>query len=162
VKALTVTQPWATLIAVGAKHVETRSWTADYRGLLAIHAAHRFPGRARELCQTNPFRLVLDQVGIAGPKALPCGMVVATCRLTAVHPTSRPLPAAWPAGCYEVVFRDHRPGRYAWLLTDVTPLTRPVRARGTLGLWTWAPGQPLSALGVEDLTDDSGTSELSG
>lgn len=32
-------QPWATLIAIGAKRVETRSWFTSYRGPLAIHAA---------------------------------------------------------------------------------------------------------------------------
>lgn len=41
-KALTVRQPWATLIAIGAKTIETRSWSTMYRGELAIHAAvHR-------------------------------------------------------------------------------------------------------------------------
>jgi len=162
VKALTVTQPWATLIAVGAKHAETRSSAAGYRGPLAIHATHRFPARARELCETDPFRLALDQAGITGPAALPCGMVEATCRLAAVHPTSTPLPVAWPAGCHEVVFGNYGPGRYAWLLTDVTPLTRPVPAHGALGLWTWAPSQPLPALGLEDLTGDPGSSEVAG
>lgn len=37
-KALTLTQPWATLIAIGAKRIETRSWWTGYRGPIAIHA----------------------------------------------------------------------------------------------------------------------------
>lgn len=37
-KALTIYQPWATLIAIGAKHIETRSWSTKYRGPLAVHA----------------------------------------------------------------------------------------------------------------------------
>ena len=41
-KALTLTQPWATLIAVGAKRIETRSWGTSYRGRIAIHAAKGF------------------------------------------------------------------------------------------------------------------------
>lgn len=41
-RALTIRQPWATLIATGAKTIETRSWSTKYRGPLAIHAgAHR-------------------------------------------------------------------------------------------------------------------------
>ena len=43
-KALTLTQPWASLVAIGAKRIETRSWSTPYRGLLAIHAAKGFPG----------------------------------------------------------------------------------------------------------------------
>jgi len=42
-KALTLWQPWASLIAVGAKRIETRSWSTKYRGPLAIHAAARKP-----------------------------------------------------------------------------------------------------------------------
>lgn len=37
-KALTLHQPWATLVALGIKTVETRSWYTPYRGPLAIHA----------------------------------------------------------------------------------------------------------------------------
>lgn len=42
-KALTLHQPWASLIALGVKTVETRSWSTAYRGPLAIHAAKRKP-----------------------------------------------------------------------------------------------------------------------
>ncbi|GKX27923.1 hypothetical protein SH1V18_04030 [Vallitalea longa] len=31
-KALTIIQPWATLIAMKAKKIETRSWRTKYRG----------------------------------------------------------------------------------------------------------------------------------
>ena len=37
-KALTVKQPWATLIAEGMKEYEFRSWKTNYRGKLLIHA----------------------------------------------------------------------------------------------------------------------------
>ena len=42
-KALTLHQPWATLVAVGEKRIETRSWSTDYRGPLAIHAGKARP-----------------------------------------------------------------------------------------------------------------------
>jgi len=38
-KALTLWQPWASLVATGAKRIETRSCVTKYRGPLAIHAA---------------------------------------------------------------------------------------------------------------------------
>lgn len=41
-KALTIRQPWASLVALGVKTIETRSWSTSYRGPLAIHA-----GKAR-------------------------------------------------------------------------------------------------------------------
>lgn len=37
-KAITVWQPWASLLACGAKNYETRGWATRYRGPIAIHA----------------------------------------------------------------------------------------------------------------------------
>ena len=38
-KAITIWQPWASLLACGGKRFETRSWATSYRGPIAIHAA---------------------------------------------------------------------------------------------------------------------------
>lgn len=38
-KVLTVRQPWAQLIAVGAKDVENRNWHTNVRGRIAIHSS---------------------------------------------------------------------------------------------------------------------------
>lgn len=37
-KALTIKQPWATLIVDGYKEYEFRSWKTNYRGKILIHA----------------------------------------------------------------------------------------------------------------------------
>lgn len=42
--ALSLWQPWASLIAHGAKTIETRGWATHYRGPLAIHAAKTTKG----------------------------------------------------------------------------------------------------------------------
>lgn len=88
-KALTLTQPWATLVAIGAKRIETRSWRTNYRGLLAIHAAAGWNASDREFVRTE-----LVQTAFAGrvplprdPDALPRGVVIATCQLVDCVPT---------------------------------------------------------------------------
>ena len=65
-KAITLTQPWATLVAMGAKQVETRSWSTAYRGQIAIHAAKGYPKEARELCETEPFKSILLPAPLMG------------------------------------------------------------------------------------------------
>jgi hypothetical protein len=40
-KALSVKQPWAELIAIGRKQIEVRSWPTKYRGPLVIVASSR-------------------------------------------------------------------------------------------------------------------------
>lgn len=38
-KAITIRQPWASLLVTGKKHYETRGWSISYTGPIAIHAA---------------------------------------------------------------------------------------------------------------------------
>lgn len=38
-KALSIKQPWANMIAAGEKTIETRTWPTDYRGPLLIVSA---------------------------------------------------------------------------------------------------------------------------
>ena len=38
-RLLSLHEPWATLMALKAKRIETRDWTTSYRGPLAIHAS---------------------------------------------------------------------------------------------------------------------------
>ncbi len=152
-KVLTLTQPWATLVAIGAKKIETRSWETMYRGPLAIHAAKGFPKPAQELCFTEPFlsALAVTMVGQGKyrPDQLPRGMIVAIgelfdCRSTEearpgkrgwfAHVNNKPV--YWELTDQERAFGDYTPGRYAWLLANVRPLPAPIPAKGALGLWT--------------------------
>lgn len=157
-KAITLTQPWATLVSIGAKRIETRSWGTSYRGPLAIHAAKGFPLWAREftlepVCY-NAVKARYSAREIAqhakGLRAYPLGCVLATCRLVDCI-QMRELhygPDGEPAGilgkytgmlngCDEREFGDYAYGRYAWILADVQSLPVPVPAKGALSLWEW-------------------------
>lgn len=135
-KAITLTQPWATLVAIEAKRIETRSWYTNYRGPLAIHAAKGFPRTCMDLCGQAPFSLVLsphyngDCEHII--RVLPRGAVVATCRLAHVCRTP---PKELTK--QERSFGDYTQGRFAWILEDVEMLATPIPATGMLGLWDW-------------------------
>lgn len=143
-KALTLTQPWATLVAIGAKKIETRGWRTAYRGPLAIHAAKGFPGEARYVAQfKEPFKSILAAHFDVGGN-LPTGCVIATCALVdcvlilSSFDGANVDGEAWPLTDQEEAFGDYTPGRYAWLLADMAPLPEPVPARGSLGLWEWS------------------------
>ena len=38
-KAISLLQPWASLVVMGAKTIETRGWGTKYRGPILIHAS---------------------------------------------------------------------------------------------------------------------------
>lgn len=48
-RALTIRQPWAQLIALGVKTIETRSWATKYRGPVLIHAGKVEPAAETRL-----------------------------------------------------------------------------------------------------------------
>lgn len=150
-RALTLTQPWATLVALGAKRVETRSWGTAYRGSLAIHAAKGMDAAARAYAGTDPCRDVLCTAGygMGGGTVdlglLPRGAIVAVCQVVdVVHLLgAETLFAAvrnehggtyvWTAE--ELAYGDFSPGRYAWVLDEVLAVREPVPCTGALGLW---------------------------
>jgi len=138
-KAITLMQPWASLVALKAKRYETRSWSVNYRGLLAIHASKEFSEASRKLARSQPFASVL----FGSEEDLPLGCVVAICKLTAVFKTADltgqsafEFARDEQSSCEEA-FGDFSPGRFAWLLTNVVALENPIPARGALGLWEW-------------------------
>jgi hypothetical protein len=153
-KALTLTQPWATLVAIGAKTIETRSWFTNYRGPLAIHAAAGYGPGGRHgfnlLVCSEPFRSALWKYWSDRPRhldtlfaTLPMGVVLATCELVAVAKIAS-LGYSCDPGEPEKSFGDYTPGRYAWYLYNVQALPKPIPAKGKLGLWEW--DAPLGAL----------------
>lgn len=149
-KALTLTQPWATLVAIGAKRIETRSWSTKYRGWLAIHAAKKIPTEYQSLWLRDPFLSALCGAGVVsvGPATiigadavsyqlnqdrLPLGCVVAVCKVVRCWKIGKDDGIPEP----EHSFGDYTPGRYAWLLTNIRMLSEPIPAKGALGLWEW-------------------------
>lgn len=137
-RGLSLTQPWATLVAVGAKEVETRSWSTKYRGPVAIHASANFPVACRTLCFNRYYADALQAAGYSltcrsyREVSLPCGVILATANLVEVYQTEQ---IAHQLGANERAFGDYAPGRYAWFLERVIRLKKPIPYKGALGLW---------------------------
>lgn len=158
-KALSLTQPWASLVAIGAKRIETRSWRTSYRGEVAIHAAKGLgpvggmSGLTDQCAAAHFFEALAahaDTRGWAfrsltsmkGHPMMPLGAVVAIAQLVHVMGTEYPA-AGWGAkvfrrpepGTPERAFGDYSPRRYMWFLENVRPLREPIPCRGALSLW---------------------------
>lgn len=134
-KALTICQPFAHLIALGTKRVENRTWPTHYRGPLLIHA-----GRSRDW-------LVLENDGRTDSEygiylhEMAFGAVVATCRLDdCVRITDA---GAWRRHPW-LHEHTHASGPWCWILANVKRLEQPVPALGKQGLFDidWPPPPP--------------------
>lgn len=152
-KAITVWQPWASLLACGAKQFETRGWYTTYRGPIAIHAAIRPFSTASYLDRKlHSFANALGLPDICSFDKLPHGAIIATGELIACHGItaigwsgSSDRRIAWIDGDLtphypsenELLFVDWRSGRYAWEITNVKILPEPIPAKGKQRLWNW-------------------------
>jgi len=151
-RALTIWQPWASLIAVGAKMIETRSWATNYRGEVAIHAAKHSPGVSFD---DDVARRVIDALGANLNLSYVEGAILATAHLV-VCERIKPMPTDGPKHndspgvlledehsygwvCEytdEYAFGDYTPGRFAWIMRCITALKEPIPCTGAQGLWT--------------------------
>jgi len=146
-KALTLWQPWASLIAMGEKKVETRCWSTKYRGLVAIHAAARIPpawlGASREFPEfknelADVFCVRKIDLAAKVDAMLPRGAVLCIVRLVQIQTTDE---AAGFLCKRELIFGNYEPGRYAWFFELVEKFADPVPAKGNRLLWNW-PRRP--------------------
>ncbi len=141
-KALTLWQPWATLVVHGYKTIETRSWSTNYRGPIAIHAAQRWDQELKELCLSEPFRSCLKEINPYRPFNLRLGGIIGTVGLYHI------LDTGWVFGDkekifvdhtkYDEVFGDYSEGRFAWLLTNPIQFEKMIPERGYQRLWNWS------------------------
>ena len=68
-KALSIRQPWATLIALGVKTIENRDTLKNFRGDFLIHASKQFDEEGYEWCQQQ-------FIGMLPPESFQCGGIV--------------------------------------------------------------------------------------
>jgi hypothetical protein len=137
-KALTLIQPWATLIATEEKQLETRGWRTRHRGMLAIHAGMKIDFEA---CRDPEIKAALERHGYTDPSTLPTGRVLCTCKLFDCVQMQRVDDAVTVPGYKlsrkEKAFGNYAEGRFAFILANVRPLKNPVPAKGKLNMWEW-------------------------
>lgn len=149
-KAISLWQPWASAIALGAKRIETRSWSTNYRGPIAIHASKRFILWEMIDCSSSwTWCGVLGWIMGRGERpweSLPFGAIVATAELVDCRPTGSftvdeldtERGPDTPGGLYKYTERflgDFSPGRFGWVLANIKPLKTPIPYRGAQGLF---------------------------
>lgn len=152
-KALSLTQPWASLVVEGHKAYETRSWPTKYRGSLAIHASKGFPRSAKLLLGTEEsdgddfICMALNRPA----EEMHLGRILGTVDLVDCQET-------WDVLGSETIFisqaehafGDWAEGRYAWKLENPVKFQYSIPAKGSLGLWTI----PLDILSTVESTQE--------
>lgn len=157
-KALTVRQPSASLLALGIKTTETRSWappTHMHGQRMAIHAA-------RSKVARKDLRLLSKFKHRDMPRVfqVPYGAVVATARLVTAFRVGTHTPDGMFALCdsshtdycpgnWHVIdidsLGDFSLGKWVWVFDRIERLDPPMEANGHQNLWEWASETSVSS-----------------
>lgn len=122
-KAISLWQPWASLMAEGLKRNETRHWATSYRGPILIHATKRMEA------PTILMRELLKPHGYQSWDDFPRGALV--CKVNLVDCISS---GKYSPGHPEYQFGDYGPNRYVWITNNLEKF-KPIPYKGSQGFF---------------------------
>ena len=127
-KAISIKEPFATLITNGMKKIETRSWKTNYRGEIFIHASGK--SIAKEFL-TNDY--VVDLIK---DMDMNYGNIICRCNLVDCIYMDEEFLEYIKQNPTEYNVGEYKLGRYAWVMQDIEPIY-PIPAKGQLNNWNF-------------------------
>lgn len=122
-KALTIKEPWASLIINNYKTYEFRSWKTNYRGKILIHAGLSL--EKNELKYFEDYNLNYQCGNIIGEAT------ITDCILVTKEFNKKLL------DINNKVYKNNHENLYAWKLEDIVKYENPIPIKGKLGLWDY-------------------------
>ena len=131
-KVLSIKEPFASLVALGIKKIETRSWKTNYRGEIYIHASLtknviKDKKREEKLLSMIPDNYEFKQGNIISKAYLKDCIYMDEEFINNIKKDK----IEYLCGHYEI-------GRYAWVLEDIELLNEEISAKGKLGIWNFS------------------------
>lgn len=149
---LSLWQPWASLCiwtnpedGKAEKQIETRHWSTDYRGLVAIHATKTLVKDAKQEIDTNlEIQAALQRHGFKEfcgvcRGVLPLGKIVGVVELVEIRPLNWINEWLSDFSEREQSFGLYMPGRYGWIFKNPIEFETPISCRGLQSLGTPKP-----------------------
>ena len=123
-KALTIKEPWASLIVEGYKKYEFRSWKTNYRGKILIHAGNSIE------------KDTLKRFESYGLNILP-GYIIGEAELTNCILVDKQFNEQLRNIDPIVYGKSNHTETYAWKLGNIIKYDKPIPIKGKLGLWNY-------------------------
>lgn len=123
-KALSIKNPWASLIINGYKEYEFRTWKTKYRGKILIHSSLGIEKNV--LNKFKDYSLDYNNGYIIGEATLSDCILVTD---EFYHELLNIDSAVYELSTHEM--------KYAWKLENIIKYENPIKAKGNLGLWNY-------------------------
>ncbi len=132
-KVLSIKEPFASLVLLGIKKIETRSWKTKYRGEIYIHASLTRSAIKDKKREERLFSLLPNNYNFKYGKII-CKAYLKDC----IYMDEKFIDNI-KKDKTEYLCGHYKIGRYAWVLDDVK-LVKEVPAKGRLGIWNFEDG----------------------
>lgn len=123
-KALTIKEPWATLIISGYKKYEFRSWKTNYRGKILIHAGKTLEKDVEKRFEEYNLKYNMGYI-IGEAELVDCILVDEKFEQELIKLNKT------------VYGRSGHVRNYAWKLENIKKYEKPIYINGKLGLWNY-------------------------
>jgi hypothetical protein len=144
-KALTIKNPWAMLIALGVKDIENRTWRTNFRGRIYIHAALKpvpFNGMLNGMSFTQAqlkdvFKLNLPERYPDHMSKYPNACIVGE---VDIIDCIKDHPSVWAERPeeYDPDIHEHVPVIWNWVLANPVLYDKPIEnVKGKLSFWEY-------------------------
>ena len=126
-KAISIKQPWASLICMGIKDVENRTWQTHYRGRIFIHASKSADSRFKG---SSAHRIFTEDQNKAIPFTISGHLYIANLVPSAI------IGEAIITDCVQdskSIWAE--PGAWHWVMKKAVLYDRPIKCNGALSFW---------------------------
>lgn len=136
--ALTIKQPWASLIIHHGKDIENRTWPTKVRGRIAVHSSGRLEAREIQLAvevawKLKPSSLQTSALNAIGRAPRDIGVIIGTVEIV---------------DCVVWANSPWFSGPYGFVLRDPIILPEPIPFKGALGFWKVPDGLIEALCGI--------------
>lgn len=145
-KAITIKQPWASLIVHGTKAIENRTWRTNFRGRILIHSAQSIDISRSPLLSREQFKAVGGKEEYQKHYFGNCGCIIGSVEIVGCvvnHPSIwAEKTDGYPVGMNPRAYKDITGTRvvYNWVLANPIFYEKPIEnVKGKLSFWDY-PG----------------------
>lgn len=138
-KALSIKQPWASLIAHGIKDIENRTWKTNFRGRIYIHASAKRAGRTITLLTTEQCNCIKDNSWSDSKEEVTSAIIgevdIIDCVIN--HPSIWAENSEYEQVGPYLTYKNDKP-IYKWVLANPVLYEKPIlNVKGKLSFWEW-------------------------
>ena len=140
-KALSIKQPWASLIAHGIKDIENRAWKTNYRGKILIHVSAKPSKMLWELLSTEQYKIAMNYFSEVKNREFFTSVIIGEVEIIDCvinHPSIWAEKSEGEIVGHTFFHKENQKPTYNWVLANAKLYDEPIyNVKGKLSIWNY-------------------------